>query len=306
MENTKYYASVTYSIYNRTPETAYAWMENPKFLRPDENTPTFFRKNFVGDSEKEVLKAAQAYAKAHNKVIREKRAQEKAALLAKKEAKKAEKVAKKEAIVNRVKSFVTPEIEKIVNELFEKQKAQVLDSLRRQYSHTVGLLKEIEGISPKDEKYKDVMNSSYGPTFAFRISYRIMEHKKDAQSKYEGYWHPDYPLFFKSGYTKIVEQSIQDDLKAITSSFLFKMQAKLGEVIKGKKIKEFTSYGLHQGEVRITFEDGSSFLLINSIEIGTSKYGVVFNRFPCRFHNVTFSNGKFGKWISEEEMKKDF
>jgi hypothetical protein len=304
----KYYASVTYSIYKGEPETAYAWMDRDP--RPEENSEKYFRKNFSGDSEKEVLKAAEAYAKAHNKVLREKRAALKAAKLAQKEAVKAEKVAKKEAIVNRVKSFVTPEISKIVNELFEKQKANVLENLKDHYKFAVDKLKEIEGLPPKDEKYKSVLQFGFQghreSTFAGSLSSWIMEHKKDAQSKYEGYYKPDYPLFFKPDYEKTLEQMIQRDLEMITASFLYKMEVKLGEVIKGKKIKSFDSKGLHQGSVLITFEDGSSFLLINSIEIATSVNGVVFNRFPSRFHNVTFSDGKTGKWVSEQDMKKRF
>jgi hypothetical protein len=308
MENKphKYYFSVSYSVYRGNSERAYVW--SCRHDRIEENGPEHFIKLFSSESEKEAEKEANAYAKAHNKAIRERQSKAKAELLAAKEAKKAGRVAKKQAVEIRIQGFINPKIKEIIAILFEKQKANVLESLTKQYEHVVKLLKGIEGLNRQDEKYKKLMEDRrWGPSFANQVANRIMEHKKNADAKYEGTWSPDYPIFFKAANKKIVEQMIQDDLESIMLSFLTKMEYKLGEVIKGKEIEEFTSEGLHDGFVRFTFKDGTGFLLSNSIEWGTSKNGVSFQRFPCRFHNVNFGILRDAvKWVSEEEMKKDF
>jgi len=308
MENQthKYHFSVSYSIYREKPETAHVF--SCRADCQEENGPKNFRKIFSSESEKEAEKQANNFAKAHNKMVRESRAKVKAELLAAKESKKADKVAKKKAIEYRTQQFINPKIKSIIAVLFEKQKTNVLDSLTKQYDYIVGLLKGIEGLNSQNEKYKELLDSKfYGPTFASQVANRIMERKKNAQAKYEGSWKFDYPIFFKADYEKIVKQLIQDDLQSIMTAFLTKMEYKLGEVIKGKEIKEFVSQGLLNGFVSFTFEDGSNFLLSNSIEWGTSKNGVSFQRFPCRFHNVNFGSGReVVKWVSEEEMKKNF
>ncbi len=302
----KYAYVVTHGYDRGVAREAHVFRVDPDRDKPDEDTPQHFTKTYIGPNQKEVEKQAEAHKKAHNKIVREKRAAIKAGIVAKKEEVKAEKVAKKESVISRIQSFISPEITKIVNDLFEQQKVNVLENLKFRYDRLVNTLKGIEGMSPKDPDYTEVMGGRYKPTPAFDLSHRIMQHKKDKDSEYNGTYTPDYPLFFVPGYQKKIEKMIERDLEDITGAFLFKMESKLGEVIKSKKIKEFTSKGLHKGEVKIAFEDGSKFQVNNTIEMAVSKNNVMFNRFPCRFHDVTFSDGKFKKLVSEEDMKKDF
>ncbi len=204
---------------------------------------------------------------------------------------------------------VSPEIKKIVAELFEIQKSKVLEDLQDRYKKAIEKLKIIEGMNTQTEEYKKIMFFDFPGrcserTFAGQLSGYVMRHKMNKDVNFGGSYHD--PLWFEPNYEKIVKNKIENDLKAIMDSFLYKMEFKLGEVIKTKEIKKFTSKGLHDGFVTFFFKDGTCFHLKNSIEWGFSCQGKPFQRFPCRFHDVKFLDGHMESWVSEVNMKKNF
>jgi hypothetical protein len=197
---------------------------------------------------------------------------------------------------------ISSEIKKIINSLFEIQKAKVLANLRVQYKRAVDKLKTVEGMDYKSKEWIDVISFEFrgqtNQTFCGLIYWKLMDQMSESFNKYSYTFKPDYK--------KILEKMIKDDLEGILASFLHKMEFKLGGIIKEKEIEKFISEGLHDGFVSFKFKDGTYFEMKNTIEWGTSKLGVSFQRFPCRFHDVKFSDGQLIKWASEEEMKEKF
>ncbi len=247
-----------------------------------EYRPTEARKVFTTGDKKEYLAKKKEWLEDYQNV---------------QSAKKAAVAAKK------MRPVVSEQIKEIVKVLFENQRAQVLADLEYNYASNLQKLMTVEGPVDK-EKWESVIYFSFRGrremTSAGNLSNRIMHHREeDRHVKNPG-------VYLRPNYKERIAELIQYDLKAIMDSFLAKMESKLQETIKTKTLKEFRAQGMHQGFVQFKFEDGAEFHMQNSIEWGSSKFGKQFQRFPCRFHDVTMSDGSKMKGPSEEKMKKEF
>jgi len=93
------------------------------------------------------------------------------------------------------------------------------------------------------------------------------------------------------------------------TSFINKNVEKFSNVIKGKDITDIkhnlTPRSL-SGNIIVECSDGSRFRASFNVETSISKNGKWFNRFPTRFHDVTFADGTKMKSPSEAKMKSPF
>lgn len=95
--------------------------------------------------------------------------------------------------------------------------------------------------------------------------------------------------------------------------FVYKNLSKIDSILERKgdfeKI-ESIGYAINlrglEGTFKVTFKDGASFVMTNSVVYGRSKYNVAYVQFPLRFRNVLFGNGKKMKSASEEKMNTEF
>lgn len=193
-------------------------------------------------------------------------------------------------------------INEIVTVLFEKQRANVLESIRNMYAERV---KEVDAFVKANHPFGGPAYHLFFDKFRKSEDWRFYESITELVSKTDLY-KPGAPRKLRKGYKKEIEKLVQSDLNTVMYSFIEKMKHKLEEVIKHKQIKDFHSEGMHAGFVDFEFKDGSKFSLNNSVEYGRSKYNVLFQRFPCRYHDVVFSDGSRMKNPSEAKMKKTF
>lgn len=215
----------------------------------------------------------------------------------------ADRSAKKAAIQEaKLPKFSNPRVKEIVKILFEKQRNAVIAMLKRTYDARLELLKPLEGLTERSKEAQAIIgihaNAQRQDPELRRLYWEIFETKE----KYSSHG----PKFLKSNYSDIIEKKIARDLESIMGGFLNKMEIKLTDTIKNKEIKEFKSEGMYSGYVSFIFEDGSRFEMENSIEWGRSKFGLSFNRYPCRFKDVYFADGTMMKQPSEAKMQKEF
>jgi hypothetical protein len=125
--------------------------------------------------------------------------------------------------------------------------------------------------------------------------------------------------FFKTRPVRIanMEEKLNENARLLASeireNFIFKNLVKIDSIIEAKNnLKEIEALstsinmGVLKGDFRLKFEDGSSFMISNSVVWGTSKYGRVFQRFPLTFHDVVMPDGSKMAQPSEEKMNTIF
>lgn len=103
------------------------------------------------------------------------------------------------------------------------------------------------------------------------------------------------------------------DAETFRQQFITKNLRKLGAIVDAKgnlaDVKIASSRidlaGL-TGDLKVEFEDGSSFLASNSIVFSTSIHGKPFARFPLTFHNVVMPDGSRMPRPSEERVNTIF
>lgn len=102
-----------------------------------------------------------------------------------------------------------------------------------------------------------------------------------------------------------------DDMQA---AFVYKNSKKLVAILEKagalnaepKVMNLKADRGVFEGEMRISFASGASFVVRNKIVWKSNHYGTVFNQFPTTFHDVVMSDGKKMNAPSEERMNTVF
>lgn len=99
----------------------------------------------------------------------------------------------------------------------------------------------------------------------------------------------------------------------IRENFVYKNLEKIDSILEAKGdfgaisiIGRSVSLSGLEGSFKLTFKDGASFEITNSVVYSVSTLGTPFLRFPLTFHNVVFGNGERMKQPSEEKMNAEF
>jgi len=108
---------------------------------------------------------------------------------------------------------------------------------------------------------------------------------------------------------KFATQQADDAANAFVINNMKKLTAVIGEKTKnGITVTDKTvngSFGVSfSGIMKFKFSDNTGFTTRNDITINVSPRGLAFNQFPITFHNVTFKNEKFMKFVSEKTMNE--
>jgi hypothetical protein len=98
--------------------------------------------------------------------------------------------------------------------------------------------------------------------------------------------------------------------------FVIKNAQKLASIMDAKKAKlasapevlyaRVAQRGTFEGDMRLTFVDGSHFEVRNQVVFKVNSYGTFFMQYPTTFHNVVMPNGKPMGQPSEERMNTVF
>jgi hypothetical protein len=111
----------------------------------------------------------------------------------------------------------------------------------------------------------------------------------------------------------IMEKRAEEEAGFMQQKFVAKNTRKLAPIISAKgsmadaKVLHANGHGGSiSGTMYVSFQDGSKFIVDNSIVIGASKYGLRFYRYPTTFHDVYLANGERMPQPSEEKMHKIF
>lgn len=113
-------------------------------------------------------------------------------------------------------------------------------------------------------------------------------------------------------YKALIEQKAEQQATDEVQSFIHKMVGKLQGIIdaKGGLVSAEVHGYLNRNSIRFTFEDGTTFLLVNDMIINVSCLGKVFNQYPTRFHQVIYhrQDGTIASHniLSEDEAKSLF
>lgn len=121
----------------------------------------------------------------------------------------------------------------------------------------------------------------------------------------------------KAGYRKEIEAEATSQAEYIQQQFVIKNAKKLGSILDAKKAgltgkpevlkaHVFPGRGAFEGDMRLTFADGSKFEVRNQVVFKSNHYGTFFVQYPTTFHNVTMPDGSAMKTPSEERMNTVF
>lgn len=116
----------------------------------------------------------------------------------------------------------------------------------------------------------------------------------------------------KEGWREMCTQAGKAIAQQIRAAFICKNTGKLSDIVTGKgdlKAIELLSWSLtnFEGELHITFEDGSHITVRNKTVGKCSSTGTWFNQYPTTFHFVTFADGTRMKGTcSERRVRKEF
>jgi hypothetical protein len=100
----------------------------------------------------------------------------------------------------------------------------------------------------------------------------------------------------KEDYRELCKVAGMETAKAIRAAFIAKNTDKLAAILEGKGdlyaiVVSSWSRSNFEGELSVTFEDGSSFTVRNKTVQKCNDNGTVFAQYPTTFHNTTFADG---------------
>lgn len=180
------------------------------------------------------------------------------------------------------KKMASSEAIKIVHKIL----TELTNNLKKGYSDYLYsfFLEIINRYKESDEKIKRNLLKEWGIILyhVFEIKHNIMEiHEK-----------PNWEQKIKS------EADKQTD--AMQQSFLYKNVNKLAEILelkgnlKGEPriLNLKADRGVFEGDIKMEFDDGSSFEVRNKVIVKSSIHGKFFNQFPTTFHNAILPDGK--------------
>lgn len=106
---------------------------------------------------------------------------------------------------------------------------------------------------------------------------------------------------------------VKREIDFVRDKFVIKNLKKLDSVVEAKgDFAEITVIGYHfsmvrlEGNFRVSFKDGASFSVTNTVETAYSVNGKRFYRFPLRFHDVVMAGGAKMGMPSEQRMNEIF
>ncbi len=117
------------------------------------------------------------------------------------------------------------------------------------------------------------------------------------------------------GYRKVCTAAADESADAMQVSFVQKNTEKLVAILHAKGINLASDpqilhanagRGVFEGEIRITFVDGSRFNVRNKIVLKRNNYGTMFTQYPTTFHDVVLPDGSKMGMPSEERMNEVF
>lgn len=122
------------------------------------------------------------------------------------------------------------------------------------------------------------------------------------------------PYIMKDGFKSIIDQEARTLTTDTIEHFINKNTSKLAEIVSKKNnLKNITvlrtdfGTGRIEGSLKLTFKDGSSFVVDSKVVTSFSSRGLPFHRYPTTFHNVHFSDGsKMKGRASEQRMTSEF
>jgi hypothetical protein len=99
----------------------------------------------------------------------------------------------------------------------------------------------------------------------------------------------------------------------IRESFVYKNLKKIASILEAKgdfaeikTVGRTVNLGGLEGIFDVTFADGASFRMKNSVVFVINSYGTCFNRFPLTFHDAVKGDGTPIKGVSEKKMNTEF
>jgi len=116
----------------------------------------------------------------------------------------------------------------------------------------------------------------------------------------------------RADYKALVEAEMRREAEQIKIHFVTKNASKLGKIVEAKgNFESATTTKISVGQVieatmRIVFQDGSAFTVVNKVVWKTSTNGLGFAQYPTTFHDVRMADGRKMPMPSEERMNKVF
>jgi hypothetical protein len=205
---------------------------------------------------------------------------------------------------------VLGEIKVLLENLIEKHKEELKQ----------GYVDMVTGMADRFMKERTPAAASPGKFFKFN-SYIVslidslfeFDEKRDP---WEYEWYKGgriVKIRYRSDANEKIEKFAVRQANAAAEDFVASNMRKLTSVI-GEKVKGGTelvnktvdgSFGVSfSGRMSFKFSDSTGFITRNDITMNVSPRGLVFNQFPITFHDVTFKDGTFRKFVPEKTMNE--
>lgn len=206
-----------------------------------------------------------------------------------------------------VPTFTVDSYKKIHEEMERQLAAIRKDHEEAIYGHYEMLCKkviaEMESMPPKSTSYAYMQKSNYirQPGLARDLYYAISDNSRYGED-----------LKVKDNWKEIVRKRVVRDIEGMYNTFMAKNARKLAAIVdKMKDMPQIKSDNKIQGislvnRMWLSFANGASFEVTNSIDYVINSFGTNFVRFPTRFTNVKLSSGLMMGSPSEEKMSKEF
>jgi hypothetical protein len=176
------------------------------------------------------------------------------------------------------------------------------DTIKMEYAAAVAklLVKQAEDIHAMQDG--DEQRKQYQRTDAYRMDIWLVNPRNRKRS-------------LVANYKSRIQKAAEAAADAMQEQFLVKNTRKLVSILEQKNVPldgdpeilhARARAGVFEGDIRVSFADGSSFVVRNQVVIKRNSYGTIFNQFPTTFHNVTLPNGRPMGTPSEERMNTVF
>lgn len=201
----------------------------------------------------------------------------------------------------------SPQIEKALREITDKQYQDVLKSWKTRFENEAKSYKEALRGNPEMSPYdyfryvKEVkLVDPSAPLF------KMVRVKQDKSTGYRDH----YSL--KPDWKKIAEERAVEAADAGREGFIEKNSWKLGRIVNKKgnfdnaEVIRLGTGSDYDGDIKFTFTDGSHFVVRNKAVLVRNPQGTVFYQYPTTFHQVVLPNGEAMGEPSEQRMQDVF
>lgn len=211
----------------------------------------------------------------------------KAALKQEKETKKAEEKAQHHAKLTRYMNL--PELKSILDDLGAQFYTETVDEITDNYNKKIAAYFTDGKFNKERPSSKD-----YYSSLAFNA---IQQEMSPFMVRGD----------LKSNWEAIVKKIATESAQIWVDEFKAKMALKLGSIIDFKGGAEVKRHGnVAEYVLRLSFKDGSAFIIRTKRVWARSCNNVHFVRFPSTFHDVRFADGSKMTTPSAEKMQKEF